>query len=339
METSQDFIVTDFSSSREKMITAYVRNHPNCSINKVIVYCKGIQGGPPKKTVERILLKLEEEGIITERPNPDDKRSCMLTVASGNLLEILPKDLEGIFSRVLAFTKLIKKMIENGNTIGDKPRPNHISEMVTYEAKRSLPFLPYYVTAIINSLYTFYFIFVLPQTIENRNLIAKLHSWYFENLSKIYSYYRTELGNTVYYSSDIAVMVKSKINLGYIEDQGPGLYPVYRIVRMCRINGIEEELYDVLDQLWIRNEKSSVLFYALNDDGDESSKEHFTVDMKDASRLFESRDKDFVQKNKTLKKIHLQIDSYLNQLERHEDEAQREIFEAGYPYDPPEIPD
>ncbi|MDF0681730.1 MAG: helix-turn-helix domain-containing protein [Candidatus Nitrosocosmicus sp.] len=181
MDIGQNFIVTDFSSEREKKITHYIINHPNCSANKVIVYCSQT-GGPVKRTVEGILAKLEEDGIVTEKPNPNDKRAFCLTVESENLIEILPRDLENIFSKVLAFTKLITTIVENRNLVGDKPLPNHISERVTYEAKSSLPFLPYYLIEIITSFYMFYFSFVLPQKIENQKLITKLYSWYFENL-------------------------------------------------------------------------------------------------------------------------------------------------------------
>lgn len=286
------------------MIIDFIRNNQGCSINKVIVYCRENKG-PPKETVEKIIQELKEKGIVTERDNPHDKRSHMLTIDSENLLESFPKDLETIFSMLMSFTKLIKKIIENDYSIGNEPKPNHISDIVTYEAKRSLPFLPYYVTAIINSLYTFYFVFALPQKIENRNLIAKLHSWYFENLSKIYSFYATELGNTIYYSSDISVMVKSKIRMGYFEDSGPGLHLVYRIVRICRINGIEEQLYDVLDQLWMRNEESSGLLYALNDD-DESSKKYSVKEIEE-NVMFEEKYEDHIKDNITLKKFIIKL--------------------------------
>ncbi|HEU5119929.1 MAG TPA: hypothetical protein VFT71_02985, partial [Candidatus Nitrosocosmicus sp.] len=304
MDQSLDFVVTDFSSDREKKIIHYIINHPECSWNKVIVYCSE-NGGPHKKTVEKTIAKLIEDGVITERDDPNDKRSFMLTVESENLLEILPKDLESIFSKLMAFARVIKEMIENDYSVGNEPPANHISAIVTHDAKKALPFLPYYTTSIINSLYTFYFIFVLPTKIENRDLISKLHSWYFENLSKIYSFYLSEFRNTRYYSSDLKVLVKSRIDMGYSEHIGSGLYSVSNIVRICRINGIEEQLYEVLDQLWIRNEETSSLLYAL--DEYESKIEQIVDKMKDANELHKSLYKDRPKNNNTLNRIHRQI--------------------------------
>ena len=329
----QHIIVTDFSPDREKMITRYIMNHPGCSRNKVIEYCARTNGGPVKKTVEGILQKLEDDGIVTEKPNPNDKRAFCYTVESENLLEILPKDLENIFSELFAFTKLIKQMIENGNPVGEKPLPNHISEIVTYEAKSSLPFLPYYITEIITSFYMFYFSFVVPQKIENQKLINKLYSWYFENLSKVYSFLLTELSNTLSSSGNIAMFVKSQMNVGNFENERPGLYPVYRTVRICRIIGIEEQLFNVLHELWIRNEKSASLLYALNDNGDALSKKDSISKVCDAS-IFESKYKDLVKNNKTLRKIHHLVDCYIYQQEKGEEEAERNQFEAENTYNP-----
>jgi hypothetical protein len=91
-----------------------------------------------------------------------------------------------------------------------------------------------------------------------------------------------------------------------------------------------------LDQLWIRNEESSSLLYALNEDEYKPSIKYPTSGIKNASSIFEEKYKEHVKNNETLRKIHLQIDSYLYLQEKDEEETQREIFEAGYPYDPPD---
>lgn len=122
--------------------------------------------------------------------------------------------------------------------------------------------------------------------------------------------------------------------MGYSEPSGPGLYPISRIVRICRINGVEEQLYEVLDQLWKKNKESSILLYVL--DEDESKIEQIIANMKDANELYERIYKDYTKNDNTLNRIHRQIDLHLYLQEKDEDEAQREIFEASYPYDPPD---
>ncbi len=167
---------------------------------------------------------------------------------------------------------------------------------------------------------------------ENKNIITRLYSLYFENLSKMYSVVLEELGNIIPNSSDIAAKIKSRMYKGHFESERPELFPIYRTARMCRNNEIEKELYYVLDQLWIRNEDSCKLLYSLDLELKFQDK-HFISSRKN-DKLFEDKDRSRILDNETLKKIHLLIDYYIYQQEKGEEEAERDQFDAEDTYTP-----
>lgn len=305
---------------RRKCILEYVKKNPECDKEDVIAHCTETGEGS-RATLSKSINDLIIEGILNAGKVKKNSRSYKLTIVSENLLLIIPQDLDNIFSRLKDFTKIIKKKIGNRAVIENKSHSKNIhSKRVEYEAKRSMSFLPYYLTEIINSFYTFYFNFVLPKKIENKNLIIRLYSLYFENLSEIYSFILTQLGDTISYTSDFHALVKSNMYKGYYDDEHPGLYPVYRNVRMCRINGIEEELYNVLDQLWLKNEETCLLLYGLNPESN-SQETSSSVD-KESNKMFESKYTEYIKNNKILDKIHLLIDYYIYQDEKCEENAE-----------------
>lgn len=314
---------------RRKCIIDYVKKNPECEKEDVIIHCTEIGAGS-RVTLGTTIKMLIEEGILNDGKKRKNSKSYKLTVVSENVLLVIPQDLEYIFTEFEKFTKTVKKRFNSNSTIGYKILSNRNSRKFEYESKSSFPFLPYYVIEIINSLYTFYFNFILPKKIENKNVVTRLYSLYFKNLSSMYSIVLEELGDIIPNSNDIPAKIKSKMYKGHFESEQPELFPIYRTARMCRINGIEKELYIVLDMLWKKNEESCELLYAL-DLNPKIQDSHFLSSRK-SDNLFE--DANHIQNNKTLRKIHLLIDYYIYQQEKGEEEAEREEYYDAYnPFD------
>lgn len=303
---------------RRKCIIDYVRKHPECQKETVISYCTKIGEGS-RVTLGNSINDLIKEGILNEGKEKKNSKSYKLTVVSENLLLIIPQGLEDVFSRLSEFTKVVKKCIEQDDEhVSSRPTDDIISRMNNYIAKNSLPFLPYYVTEIVNNLYTFYFNFVLPRKIEEKNFITKLYFLYFENLSKIYSSILLELGDNFLDIADLSTVVKSNLYQYDFVGEHPGLNPVYRTARLCRIIGIEEDLYKVLDLLWIKNEECCTLLYTLNEE--QKPNERNILNNKQNKKIMEIIYKNQLRENKMLAKIHTLIDLYIYQQEEDEKE-------------------
>jgi hypothetical protein len=323
--------IIDSGQIRRKCIIEYVKNNPECEKEDVISYCTKIGEGS-RVTLSKSINDLIKDGILNEGKEKKNSKSYKLTIASENLLLIIPKDLEDIFTELKLFIKIIKKRIGNGVTLSNEPLENRITKRFEYESKQSFLFLPYYVMEIINNLYTFYFNFVSPKKIENKNTVIKLYSSYFNNLSEAYYYILEELGNAIANSNYNPTSIRSKMYKGHFESEQPELFPIYRTARMCRINGVEKELYSILNILWKRNEDTCKLLYGLDLDIQIQEK-HYTFNRKN-DNLFEDKDTSEIQDNKTLKKIHFFIDDYIHQQEKGEEEAERGEYDDMYnPFD------
>lgn len=317
---------------RRKCIIDYVGDNPECRKEDVISYCTKIGDGS-RVTLSDSIKDLIEEGIINEGKEKKNSKSYKLTLVSGNVLLTLPQDLESILANFERFIKAVKNKFKSEVNINDNAVEIRITRRFAYESKAFFLFLPYYLIEIINSLYTFYFNFMLPKKIKKRSIITRLYSTYFENLSKMHSMVLIEIIDDIPNSTEIAVKIKSKMYQGADESKYPELYPIYRTVRMCRINGLEEELYNILDLLWIKNEDACNLLYGLNLEP-KTIDQNVSVD-KD-NKVIEDEYMHPIQKNQILYKIHLFIENMIVETEKGEEDAERweSIAQDSYnPYD------
>ncbi|MDN5868602.1 MAG: hypothetical protein L0H55_14550 [Candidatus Nitrosocosmicus sp.] len=321
--------ISESDQIRRRCVIDYVKIHPECDKEDVITHCTAIGEGS-RVTLSQSIKDLIKDGVLSDGKVRKNSKSYKLTVVSENLSLIIPQDLEDIFSRLKTFTSIIKKKVENGITLSDESAMSRITNKFEYESKQSLPFLPYYVTEIINSLYTFYFNFMLPKKIENKSIINRLYLAYLERLSKIYSFILKELGDIIIHTDYVPAKIKSTMYKGHFESEQPELFPIYRTARMCRINGIEEELYNVLDQLWIRNDNTCLLLYAINSESKPLEKK--SISGRKMDKMSETKDGYEVQNNRTLDKIHLYIDNFVYQQEKDEEQEEKEQFEGENTY-------
>lgn len=304
---------------RRNCIIKYVKKYPECQKEDVIIHCSSIGEGS-RVTLSKSIKELIDEGFLNEGKEKKNSKSFKLTVVDGNLLLTIPQDLQDIFSSLITFTKIVRnKMNEEVESMNITSAVDMNSYVNKSEGRKSLPLLPYYVTEIINNLYTFYFNFILPKKIERINMIRRLYSLYFESLSNVYPSILTELGDNVSHNPDTYAQTKMDIYEGHLQSDHPGLYPIYRTVRLCKINGIDEQLYEVLDQLWLKNMESSVLLYALSNNN-ESSKKESKRDRENMA-MDETSFKDNTTYNEILTQIHIKIDSYIYQQEKEEKEG------------------
>ena len=94
---------------------------------------------------------------------------------------------------------------------------------------------------------------MLPQKIDNPIHVAKLYSIYFEYLSRMYLYVPKEIPETEF-SLDLNHFRESALYKSYKNSNTYSNFAkVYELVGKCRILGIEADLYNVLDLLWIKN--------------------------------------------------------------------------------------
>ena len=305
-DLSTNVIISEEHKRRRQEVIDYIKKHPECNKQDVINYCtkKGIGTRVP---IRNIIDDLEEEGIIKKEKRKKNSRSFKLTLNSENILAIVPQDLEQIFTQFKHFVKAVKKLCKERPEIYHKPMNPLQTVKINLDSIWNLaPSLPYHLIDLINDIYQFYFIFILPNKLGRQNIIMTLYSSYFETLSKMYFHVSKELSDNIP-SYDISLIKDSNLYKSYIESKKETIFgKVYSLVKTCRILNIEEELFETLDLLWIKNIDVIILLYNI--------KFHPLFYTAYQQKL-QIKYNDFINNNETLKKIHLCIDNFIFMLE------------------------
>jgi len=290
-------------NSLRKAIIEFVKKNPECLKETVVSHC--IESGQGSRVpIFKAIQELIDEGIINPGKKRDNSKSYKLTINSENLLLTIPQDLEHVLQKFNTFVDKVKEKEQKGISINYNHTHSGQKDIRFYKnIKNIVPLLPYDLIEIINDLYTFFFIVILPKKLHNRDNIKKLHSYYLENLSKMY-YYIVKDSKSEFEPFDLLAIRKSDLYNSYINSKGLSVFSkVYELARVCRAIDMEDYLYDVLDILWIKNEDSSSLLYNLE-----------TFSNADDVYILK-KDVPFRYSSEVLNKIHFQIEFYIHLLE------------------------
>lgn len=250
---------------RKQEIIKYLISHPNKEEKEVLQFCRD-EGIGSKMTVTEAIKELLAEGTLDSGKKRKNSKSYKLSVVTANPLLTVPKDLDEIYIEFQKFVRSVSSLLEE---IRDKNKEKRLKlpGATNFEYLRNIktmPFLPYQLIEIINHVYNFYIIFVLPLEIKNPEVIKKLSAIYFESLLKMYSFAAREM----HWLDDIQNIVdikKSPIYQSYIElEKSRQILKVSLVAEKCKLFDIQDNLYKVLDLLWIKNIKFIGLVYELD---------------------------------------------------------------------------
>jgi hypothetical protein len=296
--------INDSERGRRKCIIDYVSKNPECNKQKVIEECTD---DGSRKTILKSIKKLEEEGILKVEKERKNSRSYKLTVVSENLLVTIPQDLEEILKGFQNFVNVIKENCKK-RSFDANQTPPYFKKFTDYIEINAITSFPYRLIEIINDIFTFYFIIILPKKIDDQNIVIKLYSIYFENIYKMYISVSKELQYYIL-PYNLSSIKESTLYQSYMESKNENCFSkVFRLVRICRVFNIEKELYDVLDSAWIKNMDTAILLYKVDHDSS-----FYAVIQSNLNKQF----KENIDKNNgLLNKLHNYIDDSIRSLEK-----------------------
>ncbi|MDR4491597.1 MAG: hypothetical protein R2685_11965 [Candidatus Nitrosocosmicus sp.] len=241
---------------RKSRIIIYLTEYPDKEVKDVLNYCEKEEIGS-KSTVTEAIKELLAEGKLNSGKKKKNSKSYSLSVNLDNLLLIIPKDLDEIFEQFKIFINKVKqvkriKKFNNNDITG-------IDNETTIDDHLSL--LQYDIVEIINDVYLFYFVIILPNQLDNDNLIAKLYSIYFGKISEMYSYIASDLypENN---SSDFDINLRFQLYNNYLYSKQLALSgKVSEVVKISEENNIEDDLDNLLRLLWSKNKVAFLLLY------------------------------------------------------------------------------
>ncbi len=244
---------------RKDEIIKYLIDKPGKEEKDVLKYCleKGIGS---KVTVNQAIRELLEEDILDSGKERKNSKSYKLTVKSNNLLLIVPKDLDEIFQQFKAFIDKVKSPIN-----GIYTNPSNRDKIDHLSPRNVVSLLQYYIIEIINDVYLFYFVTILPYQLNNKDQINRLYLYYFDKIIEMYSLI-SAVSLTNNQPFDPHEIQQSKLREYYIKSKQQSLHSrLYEVAQICENLGIEVDLYNLLSLLWSKNKESAISLYGLTE--------------------------------------------------------------------------
>ncbi len=271
---------------------------------------------------------LEEDGILNFYKEKDNSKYYKLTIQSENLLVTIPRDLEEIFIRFKSFVDTVNKISLKETEIQTKIKNSKVSNSDNKSYDQSLLLLPYNLIDLINDIFTFYFLFILPKKIEDNSICIKLYTCYFENMIKMYSYISKKLNPIFPTSIGNFLPMSSNPYENYLESKKYyNFEKVCYVSYLCMIFDIEGNLYEVLDFLWIRYLESVSLMYESDIDymlGMDENHINFMYNLnEDYIQKLKGINKHYAYNNDMLNKIHNGVNHYILYDKRRDTEGDR----------------
>ena len=237
-------------------------------------------------------------------------------VKENNILLTMPQDLDILFTKFKDFVNVVSGLFKENSVIPEKIRTTSGSgSKKQFSAFVSLPALPYDLLEIINRVYTFYFIVIMPREIKNEDVITKLLTSYFAFVLKMYSYVTKEIANYTprTHLSD-SLISQTPIYASFLDsDKTTSFSKIINVAEKCEILKIQNHLFDVLDFVWSKNISFINLVYGEGFPHPLRCKQY----LKETSKSYA----DYDYEHDVLKQMHITIDHSLYIRRAQEDKS------------------
>lgn len=255
--------ISIINKQRRNAIIDYVKKNPQCYKEKVVEHCTRIEVAS-RMTARKIIDELKQEGILNVYKEKNNSKSYKLVVNSENLLLIIPQDLEEIFVQFKNFVDIVNKIPIGKDEIHSRVENSIYHDCIDEEhydkLQQSVSLLPCIMIDVINDVFTFSFIFTLNKKID-KSYLPKIYPNYFEIINKMYLYVSEGPRDDVLYYKN-GSSHDSYLYQDYLESKKySNFIKVSYLAYLCTIFGIEENLYKVLDLLWVKNVDTVSLMY------------------------------------------------------------------------------
>jgi Fe2+ or Zn2+ uptake regulation protein len=331
------------NTQRRKAILDYITNHQGCNKEDVVRRLDKDEIAS-RVTVRKLLYDLIAEGSIMEDTNKDNARSVKLYIDHKNLLVSVPKNIEEILLKFESFTHKVGKIAQSEVELRHR-MANSIFEETINEARDesnqikdwgdALTSIPFIMLDIINDIVTFSLLFLLPRNTINLSVFSKICSNYFEKLAIMYPTISCNLSEAT--SNRFDTTSEYFRYSAYLQSkEHAGFRKVCYLAYQCYRFEMAEEMYKVLDLLWIKNIESVSLMYdrgymiSLLMSNEMGRKSHLSQVFLSHPENMKRHTNHLVYNNAMLNKIHEAINFYLVSGEYLSNQGKWTIHDSGY---------
>ena len=241
----KESIIIDNKYRRDAIII-FLRNNPGCSKEDLV---RGVNNIVSKKPVEKILKELKKEDIIKIEKEKTNSRAYKLFLNSGNILLVLDNQLRDFNEEFKKFIQKIEAVIPELTLLpftNKENRDNNLRMILFYEQ------LPLFILKYLMQCLLLKTMIVWPKIIRKEEIINKLNSLVFTEISNIVSNYSNFYNIKLLKSNIHDVNYNPNISDELTKLENNILYFAFFLL-MCKKIGIDKEYENVVDRIWLIN--------------------------------------------------------------------------------------
>ena len=241
----KESIIIDNKYRRDAIII-FLRNNPGCSKEDLV---RGVNNIVSKKPVEKILKELKKEDIIKIEKEKPNSRAYKLFLNSGNILLVLDNQLRDFNEEFKKFIQKIEAVIPELTLLpftNKENRDNNLRMILFYEQ------LPLFILKYLMQCLLLKTMIVWPKIIRKEEIINKLNSLVFTEISNIVSDYSNFYNIKLLKSNIHEVNYNPNISDELAKLENNILYFAFFLL-ICKKKGIDKEFENVVDKIWLIN--------------------------------------------------------------------------------------
>ena len=241
----KESIIFDKKYQRDEIINFLV-NNPGCSKGDLV---RGVKNIVSKRPLEKILQELKRDDLVKIEKEKPNSRTYKLFLCSENLLIVLDNQIRDFNEEFKKLLQKVEAVIPELNLLpftNKENRDKNFIMILFYEQ------LPLFILKYLMQCFLLKSIAVWPKIVQKKEIISKLNSLVFTEISKTVSdysnFYNIKLSKSNIHNENYNPNISDELT----KLENNILYFAFFLL-ICKKKGIAKEFENIVDKIWLIN--------------------------------------------------------------------------------------
>ena len=241
----KESLIFDKKYQRDEIINFLV-NNPGCSKGDLV---RGVKNIVSKRPLEKILQELKRDDLVKIEKEKPNSRAYKLFLCSENILIVLDNQIRDFNEEFKKLLQKVEAVIPELNLLpftNKENRDKNFIMILFYEQ------LPLFILKYLMQCFLLKSIAVWPKIIQKKEIISKLNSLVFTEISKTVSdysnFYNIKLSKSNIHNENYNPNISDELT----KLENNILYFAFFLL-ICKKKGIDKEFENIVDKIWLIN--------------------------------------------------------------------------------------
>ena len=241
----KESLIFDKKYLRDEIINFLV-NNPGCSKGDLV---RGVKNIVSKRPLEKILQELKRDDLVKIEKEKPNSRAYKLFLCSENILIVLDNQIRDFNEEFKKLLQKVEAVIPELNLLpftNKENRDKNFIMILFYEQ------LPLFILKYLMQCFLLKSIAVWPKIVQKKEIISKLNSLVFTEISKTVSdysnFYNIKLSKSNIHNENYNPNISDELT----KLENNILYFAFFLL-ICKKKGIAKEFENIVDKIWLIN--------------------------------------------------------------------------------------